>query len=137
VHGHAALFGVYGLLALGLVLTVFRRLWPALEWNERPLAFAFWAMNGGLALMVLLSLLPIGLIQTWASLEHGLWFARSAELLQSPLLENLRWLRLVGDTVFLAGVGSLTWFVIGLFTGHSFVTQAAPHTAPPALPRPI
>lgn len=137
VHAHTALFGVYGLLALGLVLTVFRRLWPAREWNERPLAFAFWAMNGGLALMVLLSLLPIGLIQTWASLEHGLWFARSAELLQSPLLENLRWLRLVGDTVFLAGVGALTWFVIGLFTGHSFVTQATPRTAPEALPRPV
>ena len=55
VHGHAALFGVYGLLALGLTLLVLRRLLPEGEWKDGPLKLAFWAMNGGLALMVLLS----------------------------------------------------------------------------------
>ena len=77
-------------------------------------------MNGGLVLMIALSLLPIGLMQTWASIEHGLWYARSAEFLQQPVMENLRWLRTIGDTVFLVGVGALAWFVVGLITGWSY-----------------
>ncbi|BDD88906.1 nitric-oxide reductase large subunit [Desulfofustis limnaeus] len=117
VHAHAALFGVYGLLSLGLVLLVFRRLYPEKAWNDRPLAIAFWSMNGGLALMIALSLLPIGLAQTWASIEHGLWFARSAEFLQTPVIEVLRWLRMIGDTIFIFGVFMLAWFVGSLVTG--------------------
>jgi nitric oxide reductase subunit B len=83
-------------------------------------------MNVGLGLMVVLSLLPIGLMQTLASIEDGLWFARSAEFLQSPLLERLRWLRIVGDTVFLTGVGALAWFMVGLRTGWSYADAPEP-----------
>jgi len=125
VHGHTALFGVYGLLALGLVLLVLRRLGRPQPWREGALRYAFWAMNVGLALMVLLSLLPIGLAQTWASVETGLWYARSAEFLQAPLLERLRWLRIVGDAVFLSGVLALVWFTAGLWTGWSYASEAA------------
>jgi nitric oxide reductase subunit B len=78
-------------------------------------------MNVGLGLMVVLSLLPIGLLQAAASIDDGLWFARSAEFLQQPHIEVLRWLRIVGDTVFLAGVAALGWFVLGLLTGRSVV----------------
>ncbi len=53
-------------------------------------------MNIGLALMIVMSLLPIGLAQTWASIEHGLWYARSADFLQLPVLQSLRW---VGSSV--------------------------------------
>ena len=120
VHAHAALFGVYGLLALGLTLVVLRRLYPLGVWREGPLRLAFWSMNGGLVLMIAISLLPIGLAQTWASIEHGLWYARSAEFLQQPVMEVLRWLRTIGDTVFLIGVGALAYFVIGLVTGWSY-----------------
>jgi nitric oxide reductase subunit B len=77
-------------------------------------------MNGGLALIVALSLLPIGLLQAAASVEHGLWWARSDAFLQQPLLETLRWLRLVGDTIFLSGVAVLVWFVAGLRYGWSY-----------------
>jgi len=119
VHGHTALFGVYGLLALGLTLLILRRLLPEGEWKDGPLRLAFWAMNAGLALMVLLSLLPIGLAQAAASIDAGLWYARSDTFLQQPIMETLRWLRMVGDTVFLIGVGALVWFVIGLKTGWS------------------
>jgi len=128
VHGHTALFGVYGLLSLGLTLLVLRRLNPRLIWREKALRIAFWGMNGGLALMVGLSLLPIGLAQAWASMEHGLWYARSAEFLQLPVLETLRWMRLIGDTIFLVGVGSLAWFVAGLWTGWSIVPAEQPET---------
>ncbi len=122
VHAHAALFGVYGLLGLGLVLMVLRRLQPTLVWKDRPLELAFWAMNIGLGLMILLSLLPIGVAQTWASVEHGLWYARSADFLQLPALETLRWLRLIGDSIFIVGALSMGWFVVGLFTGWSRVS---------------
>ena len=86
-------------------------------WKTEVLSFAFWAMNIGLALMVLLSLLPIGLLQAYASIETGLWYARSADFLQQPLIENLRWLRIIGDTVFLVGVGCFAWFMGGLWFG--------------------
>jgi nitric oxide reductase subunit B len=83
------------------------------------LAYSFWCINIGLALMLLLSLLPVGLLQTWASVEHGMWYARSAEFLQTPTLHTLRWLRMVGDTIFATGVLALGWFVLGLRTGWS------------------
>jgi len=124
VHAHTALFGVYGLLALGFTLTVARVLCGGRLWKEGPLAYAFWAMNVGLGLMVVLSLLPIGLSQAWASVEHGLWYARSAEFLQQPVLQTLRWMRIFGDVVFLSGVAALAWFLLGLVTGHSYEPTA-------------
>jgi nitric oxide reductase subunit B len=120
VHGHAALFGVYGLLSLGLMLMIARVMTGDRVWADRPLAVAFWGMNGGLALMIGLSLLPIGLAQTWASVEHGLWYARSADFLQLPVLEKLRWARIIGDSVFLTGVAAFTKFMLGLWTGWSY-----------------
>lgn len=119
VHAHTALFGVYGLLSLGLTLVVFRRLRPEAVWNEKWLGRSFWAMNIGLGLMVLISLLPVGLFQSVASMEQGLWYARSADFLQQPFMETLRWWRIVGDTLFMMGVGALIWFVAGLYFGWS------------------
>ena len=119
VHAHAALFGVYGNLGLGLTLLSLRLLTVRTQWRTGSLSFAFWSINIGLGLMVLLSLLPVGLAQTWASVEHGMWYARSAEFLQTPWLEVVRWLRSIGDTIFAAGMLALGWFVIGLSTGWS------------------
>jgi nitric oxide reductase subunit B len=124
VHGHTALFGVYGMLGLGLMLFCLRALRPGLQWKERPLAIAFWSINIGLAAMVLLSMLPVGLMQAWASVEYGTWYARSAEFLQTPLLMHLRWMRMFGDSLFAFGALVLGWFVLGLITGHSFERTA-------------
>ena len=135
VHAHTALFGVYGLLSLGLVLVIARLLTRDRVWDERWLARSFWAMNVGLALMVGLSLLPIGILQAHASIATGLWYARSAEFLQQPLIEQLRWLRLVGDTVFLFGVGAFAWFMTGLWFGWSVAPAHTPVSAP-AVPLP-
>jgi len=120
VHGHTALFGVYGMLGLGLMLFCLRALRPGLMWKDRPLAIAFWSINIGLAAMVLLSTLPIGLAQAWASVEIGTWYARSSEFLHTPMLTRLRWMRMFGDTIFAFGALVLGWFVLGLITGHSF-----------------
>ena len=134
VHAHTALFGVYGLLALGLMLVVARLLTHGQPWKEAWLGRSFWAMNIGLGLMVGLSLLPIGLLQAYASIDTGLWYARSADFLQQPLLENLRWLRIIGDTVFLVGVGCFAWFMAGLWFGWSYEPVAAKEQRPAALP---
>jgi nitric oxide reductase subunit B len=119
VHGHTALFGVYGMLGIGLMLFCLKGLTTHQRWRTGALSFAFWSINLGLALMVLLSLLPVGLMQTWASVERGTWYARSAEFLQTPTMDTLRWLRVVGDTIFALGVLALGWFVLGLKTGWS------------------
>jgi len=119
VHGHTALFGVYGMLGIGLLLFSLRALSPAPAWRERPLAIAFWSLNAGLLIMVVFSMLPIGLLQAQASLDHGLWYARSAEFMHSPLMQTLKWLRVPGDTIFAVGALSLAWFVVGLRGGWS------------------
>jgi nitric oxide reductase large subunit len=71
------------------------------------LKVAFWGINIGLGAMVMISVLPVGLLQTWASVEHGYWYARSAEFLQSPTMSFLRWLRVIGDTIFAIGIVTL------------------------------
>jgi nitric oxide reductase subunit B len=72
VHGHAALFGVYGMLGIGLMLFVLRDMKKEVIWKERWIKVAFWCINIGLAAMVLISVLPVGLAQTVASVQHGL-----------------------------------------------------------------
>lgn len=126
VHGHTALFGVYGMLGIGMMLFCLKGLATHNAWRTRVLAYSFWSINVGLALMVLLSLLPVGLLQTWASVERGLWYARSAEFLQTPTMQLLRWLRVVGDTIFATGVLALGWFILGLKTGWSVRVEAGP-----------
>lgn len=118
VHGHTALFGVYGMLGIGLILFCLRSLTSHRKWRTKTLAFLFWCINIGLALMVLISVLPVGLLQAWASVKVGMWYARSAELLQTPLMDTLRWLRVVGDTIFAIGVLALGWFLVGVRTGR-------------------
>ncbi len=134
LHGHTALFGVYGLLGIGLMLFALRALDPRHAWRERPLQIAFWGMNGGLAMMALMSLLPIGLLQTVASIDHGLWYARSAEFLNSPLMNTLKWLRVPGDVLFAVGIGALAWFVVGLKTGWSLDGWRSRESVPSARP---
>lgn len=119
VHGHTALFGVYGMLGIGLMLFCLKGLATHHEWKTGALSFSFWSINVGLALMVLLSLLPVGLLQTWASVDKGMWYARSAEFMQTDVMHILRWLRVIGDTIFAVGILALGWFVIGLKTGWS------------------
>jgi nitric oxide reductase subunit B len=123
VHGHTALFGVYGMLGIGLMLFCLRGLTVKKEWKTGPLKFAFWAINIGLALMVLLSLIPIGLMQTWASVQHGMWYARSAEFMSREIVHNFVWLRVIGDTIFSLGALALVWFIIGLKTGWSLSNE--------------
>lgn len=123
VHAHTALFGVYGMLGIGLTLFCLKGLTIHRQWKTGSLNFAFWSINLGLALMVLISVLPVGILQTIASVEHGMWYARSAQFLQGEGMDTLRWLRVIGDTVFAIGLLALAWFIAGLHFGWSTTNQ--------------
>ncbi len=114
LHGHTALFGVYGMLGIGLILFVLRAMDTEIEWNEKLLSYSFWGINIGLALMALLSLLPVGLMQTIASVNHGLWYARSAEFMQTDTIAFFKWMRVFGDTIFAIGAIGFAYFVLTL-----------------------
>jgi len=123
------------MLGIGLMLFCFRAMNPHEVWREGKLRFSFWALNSGLMAMLLPSLLPVGLMQTWASVEYGYWYARSAEFLQTGTMQSFRWLRVIGDTLFTFGVISLVLFVLGLKTGSSIERgRDASPAAPPLNP---
>jgi len=112
-HGHAALMGVYGNLSLAAVLFCSQLLLKAPAWNAKLLRRVFWSINVGLLLMVLLDLFPSGIYQFNAVVEKGLWFARSAEFIDSVPFQTMTWLRSIGGVLFLfGGVIPLLWFLV-------------------------
>jgi len=128
-HGHAALFGVYGMLGIGLLLFCLRGLYDRELHADKFLKPAFWSLNIGLAMMVFMSLLPAGIYQAWASISKGLWYARSPEVVHSAVMEALVWLRVPGDIVFAAGSVLLALYAWRLIRP---VTQRMPVGARPA-----
>jgi nitric oxide reductase subunit B len=104
-----------GMLGIGLMLFCMRGLKPEVHWNDSTLAGAFWALNIGLVLMALLTLLPMGVLQLQAALENGYWYARSAEFMGKPIIHVLVWMRVPGDTVFSIGAQLVAWFVFRLW----------------------
>jgi nitric oxide reductase subunit B len=102
-HGHASLMGVFGMLAIALMVFVLRqtadeRSWPDIE---RYVRVAFWGTNIGLALMVLLSLFPGGVLQVWDVVQNGYWHARSLDYTGGRVARFVEWARLPGDLVFI------------------------------------
>lgn len=112
-HGHAALMGVYGNLALAAMFFCSRYLIADKDWNPSLIKCAFWSMNVGLILMVVMDLFPSGILQFEAVLDHGLWYARSNEFIMSTAFQTLTWLRAVGGYLFLlGGVIPTSWFMV-------------------------
>jgi nitric oxide reductase subunit B len=112
-HGHAALMGVYGNLALAIVLFCSQLLIKTEWWRPRMIRTAFWSINIGLLLMVFLDLFPAGIWQFKTVTEHGLWYARSHTFIESTGFQTSTWLRMAGGGLFtLGGVIPLTWFVV-------------------------
>jgi len=115
LHSHTALFGVYGMLGIGLLLFCVRGLKPDAEWNVKPIRASFWTLNIGLSMMAVFTLLPLGLLQLNAALENGYSYARSAEFMSQPIVHLLVWMRVPGDTIFSVGALLLAWFVMRLW----------------------
>lgn len=102
-HAHAALMGVFGMLAIALMVFVLRETACDDDWagSENYVRIAFWGTNGGLALMVVLSLFPGGVLQIWDVLENGYWHARSLDYTGTQRAHLVEWMRMPGDVVFI------------------------------------
>jgi nitric oxide reductase subunit B len=128
-HGHGALMGVYGMLAIALALFSLRNIVDGRYWKEKWLMVSFWGLNIGLMGMILVTLVPIGVMQALESFQNGFWSARSLDFYQLPLVKTLLWLRIVPDSVFI-GLGAVPLVaasVYGLF--HMRPLKAAPPVA--------
>lgn len=102
-HGHAALMGVFGMLAIALLVFVLHQVtnparWPAIE---RYIKVSFWGCNIGLLMMIAFSLFPAGVLQVWDVLQSGYWHARSFAYIGSERSHLIEWLRMPGDVVFI------------------------------------
>ncbi len=111
-HGHTALFGTYGMLAISLMLFVLRIMMKKSAWNEGLLKVSFWGLNIGLGAMFLITLLPVGILQVIWVIKHGFWMARSAAFYNQPLVQALGQFRMIPDVIMIgAGVLVLIYIV--------------------------
>jgi nitric oxide reductase subunit B len=102
-HGHAALMGVYGMLAIGFFMFVARYFIPPDRASERAMKISFWSLNIGLFMMVFVNLVPMGILQLNDSFQNGYWHARDLAFFQTPAARTIEWLRLPGDVIFIVG----------------------------------
>ncbi|MDE3067100.1 MAG: cbb3-type cytochrome c oxidase subunit I [Verrucomicrobiota bacterium] len=127
-HGHAAMMGVYGMLAVGLALFCLRYLIPEKLWSNRLAKVSFWSLNLGLAWMVFASLFPLGLLQLYHSVSVGYYDARSLAFISGHTNSLLEWLRLPGDALFIVG-GTLPLLYL-CWLGVSRMKKQAPQPEP-------
>ncbi|MGA2623851.1 MAG: nitric-oxide reductase large subunit [Bacteroidota bacterium] len=119
-HGHAAMMGVFGMLAIALMIFAFRQVSSNEQWTKREkfVRLSFWGLNGGLALMVITNLFPGGILQLLDVLDKGYWHARSPEFLNEPIIRMIEWFRLPGDLIFI-GTGVIPLVLVALLTFKS------------------
>ncbi|MCI0512695.1 nitric-oxide reductase large subunit [candidate division KSB1 bacterium] len=111
IHGHTALFGVYGLLAIALLLFSVRHIVGRRAWSDDLLKWSFWGLNGGLMAMTLISLVPSGFYQFYYAVKYGLWYARSPEITSGAAIRTFSWLRIGPDLIFALGAILLLIFL--------------------------
>jgi nitric oxide reductase subunit B len=102
-HAHAAMFGVFGMLALAVMVFCLRALTSDTAWSrsEKYIRTGFWGVNVGLGLMILLDLFPGGVIQLWDAISHGYWHARRLSYIMGGTFHVLEWIRIIADLTFL------------------------------------
>ncbi|WP_131104886.1 nitric-oxide reductase large subunit [Ornithinimicrobium sufpigmenti] len=130
-HAHGAMMGVYGMLAVGLALFALRYIIPPQRWPDRLASISFWSLNIGLAWMMFATLLPLGTLQLWASVNQGYYEARTLAYLTQPGNVALEWMRMPGDVIFL--IGGILPFVYITYLGVRYgvrptVTSMEPET---------
>jgi nitric oxide reductase subunit B len=102
-HGHGAMMGVYGMLAIGFFMFVARYFLPPDRATRWAMGISFWSLNLGLAWMLFANLVPIGIVQLYDSFQQGYWHARQPDFFQQPTVRIIEWLRLPGDALFIVG----------------------------------
>jgi len=128
-HGHAALLGAFGMLAMALLVLCLRHVLSDEQWvaPEKWVKVSFWGMNVGLALMVISNLFPVGVLQIWDVLTNGYWHARGLEFMAQDRIRLLEWASLPSHVV-LIGLGVVPMVIAAGMTYLKirFDDQAAP-----------
>ncbi|MHB9134193.1 MAG: nitric-oxide reductase large subunit [Armatimonadota bacterium] len=125
-HAHAALMGVYGMLAIGFFMFTARYFIKPDRGSERAMALSFWGLNLGLAWMVLVNLIPTGILQLFDSFQYGYWHARQPEFFAQPIVRAFEWLRLPGDVFFIViGILPVVYLALRMFLERKRYAKAA------------
>lgn len=111
-HGHAAMFGVFGMLALAVLVYCLRAMTPDEAWTriEKFFKVGFWGLNAGLGLMIVLNLFPAGVLQLYDVVQNGYAHARSLEFTMTGFFHKSEWVRMLGDSIFIL-VGTVPVFI--------------------------
>ncbi|MGI5863690.1 MAG: nitric-oxide reductase large subunit [Myxococcales bacterium] len=118
-HGHGAMMGVYGMLAVGFFMFVARYFLPRDKRSETAMKVSFWSLNIGLAWMMFANLIPIGILQMYDAVEIGYWHAREARFFSNPTITALEWARLPGDLLFIiGGIVPLVYLAVRIFVAR-------------------
>jgi len=127
-HGHAALMGVFGMLGLGLMMFAIRQVLVDEQWKrvEKFIRISFWGLNIGLAMMVLFSLFPGGVLQLRDVLINGYWHARSSVYLTEEMSKLIEWIRLPGDLVF--GIFGVLPAVLAIWLTYCDIKKTLPNS---------
>ena len=130
-HAHGAMMGVYGMLAVGLALFALRYIIPPAKWPDKLAKLSFWSLNIGLAWMVFVTLLPLGILQLWHSVNDGYFEARTLNYITEPGNGLLEWMRMPGDLIFIiGGILPFLWITyLGIRHGiRATATELPPET---------
>ncbi|MCF8044734.1 MAG: cbb3-type cytochrome c oxidase subunit I, partial [Desulfarculaceae bacterium] len=111
-HGHTALFGTYGILAMGLLLFSMRTIVKPSGWDERFLKVSFWGVNIGLFIMFAGTLLPVGILQVLDNIKYGFWHARSDAFWSKDVIQIIGQTRMIPDLFIIIGAASLLLFMV-------------------------
>jgi len=115
-HGHGAMMGVYGMLAIGFFMFVARYFIPPDRGSRWAMGISFWGLNIGLALMLFANLVPVGMMQLYDSFQNGYWHAREPAFFQQPTVRFWEWMRMPGDVLFLiAGILPVVYLAVRVF----------------------
>jgi nitric oxide reductase subunit B len=129
-HGHGALMGVYGMLAMAFFMFVARYFIPRDKNSERAMRISFWSLNLGLGWMMFANLFPVGYLQLADSLENSYWHARRLEFFRQPLVQFFEWMRLPGDTLFLVGgILPVVYLALRMFANRNRLGEVPAETA--------
>ena len=126
-HAHAALMGVYGMLAIGFFMFVARYFIPPDRKSETAMKTSFWSLNIGLAWMVFVNLVPAGTYQLIDSFSKGYWHARQPEFFSRPAMRVIEWLRFPGDVLFIVGgIFPVVYLAIRMWTQRNRYGRTEP-----------
>jgi nitric oxide reductase subunit B len=128
-HAHGAMMGVYGMMAVGLALFALRYIVPAKRWPDQLAKLSFWSLNIGLAWMVFVTLMPLGVLQLFESVNEGYYEARTLGYISEPGNAILEGMRMPGDVIFiLGGILPFLWIT---WLGVRYGIKATTHELPP------